>query len=162
MLAIIQAQPRYLGTIYSLIRELAKHEGILDKIQITEQQLGELLFGVNPYHFVAVALVNGNVVGIAMYNITYHNICFNAVPGIYLENLFVSPEFRGQGIGKALLTYVAGEAKAKNCSRVEWWVKRNNSAASHFYKSMGAIELADLAIYKCEKTCIDKLTENHE
>ena len=50
MLAIIQAQPRYLGTIYSLIRELAKHEGILDKIQISEQQLGALLFGTNPYH----------------------------------------------------------------------------------------------------------------
>lgn len=132
MLAITQAQPRYLGTIYSLIRELAKHEGILDRIQITEQQLEELLFAANPSHFVAVALVNGNVVGIAMYNMTYHNICFNAVPGLYLETLFVAPEWRGQGIGKALLTYVAGEARAKKCSRVEWWVKRNNIAASHF------------------------------
>ena len=162
MFSIIQAQPQYLGIIYSLIRELAKHEGILDKNKITEAQLGQLLFNANPYHFVAVALVNGNVVGIAMYNLTYHNICFNAVPGIYLENLFVASEFRGQGIGKALLTYVAGEAKAKNCSRVEWWVKRHNTAASDFYKSMGAIELGDLAIYKCEKTCIDKLTENNE
>ncbi|WP_019216637.1 hypothetical protein [Legionella tunisiensis] len=57
MFSIIQAQPQpqYLGTIYSLIREIAKHEGILDRIQITEQQLGQLLFGANPYHFVAVA-----------------------------------------------------------------------------------------------------------
>lgn len=162
MFSIIQAQPQYLGIIYSLIRELAKHEGILDRIQITEPQLGQLLFTANPYHFVAVALVNEQVVGLAMYNMTYHNICFNTVHGIYLENLYILPNFRGQGIGKALLTYVAGEAKAKSCSRVEWWVKRNNIEASNFYKSMGAIELDDLAIYKCEKACIDKLTGNHE
>ena len=90
MYTIIQAKPQYLGDIYSMILELAQHEGIYDRIRITESELGALLFCKQPNHFVAMALVDEELVGFAMYNVTYHNVCVNVTDGLYIENLYVA------------------------------------------------------------------------
>ena len=142
-----------------MILELAQHEGIRDKIRLTESQLAELLFCERPNHFVAMALNNAMLVGFAMYNLTHHNVCVNVTDGLYIENLYVTPEFRKQGMGTALLTYVAKIAKVSNASRIEWWVSRYNPEAQQFYEKIGAIALSDWNVYKCDIVCMDNLLE---
>lgn len=154
---IIQAKLQHLSQIYLIIIELAKYEGILDKIKITEKKLEELLFCSKPQHFVGVALANEQVCGLVMFNFTQNNVCFNDAKGIYIENLYVSPDFRRQGIGKALLNYVASKAAANNCSRIEWWVSQENKNAQNFYKKMGANSLADWKIFKLSQSGINSL-----
>jgi len=157
MMPIIQAKFQHLNQIYTMILELAKYEGILDKIKITEAQLADLLFCYQPNHFVGVALLNEQIHGLVMFNYTQNNICVNGTKGIYIENLYVSPEFRNQGIGSALLKYVARKAAANNCSRIEWWVSRDNKDARNFYKKMGAIALPGWNIFKCTQSGINNL-----
>ena len=154
---IIQAKPQYLSQIYSMILELAKYEGILDRIKITEPQLGNLLFCYQPHHFVGMALVDETLCGLVMFNYTHHNICVNVTRGIYIENLYVSPEFRKQGIGSSLFHYVACKAANNDCSRIEWWVSQRNQEASNFYKKIGALALSNWNIFKCDKINIKNL-----
>ncbi|HBD7094139.1 TPA: GNAT family N-acetyltransferase [Legionella pneumophila] len=157
MVAIIQAKSEYLSQIYTIILELAKYENILDKIKITESQLGELLFCNQPNHFIGVALVEEKICGLVMFNYTQNNICVNVTQGIYIENLYVSPPYRRQGIGCALFKYVACKAAAHNCSRIEWWVSRNNREARYFYKKIGGVALLDWQIFKCDQIGINNL-----
>ena len=159
MLSIIQAKSQYISNIYSMILELAQYEGIRDKIKITALQLEHLLFCAQPNHFVGIALMDERLCGFVMFNYTHHNICVNVTQGIYIENLYVAPEVRGQGIGHALFNYVEQQAYVRNCSRIEWWVSRNNPAASQFYKKIGAIALSDWVIYKCDRSGINNLLE---
>lgn len=154
---IIQAKLQHLRQIYLIIMKLAKHEGIVDKIKITERKLGELLFCSSPQHFVGVALANEQICGLVMFNFTQNNICFNDAKGIYIENLYVTPNFRLRGIGKALLNYVARKAADNNCSRIEWWVSRENKDAQNFYKKLGANSLADWKIFKLSQSEINNL-----
>ncbi|BCZ97688.1 GNAT family N-acetyltransferase [Legionella pneumophila serogroup 1] len=157
MVAIIQAKSEHLSQIYAIILELAKYENILDKIKITESQLGKLLFCNEPNHFIGVALVEEKICGLVMFNYTQNNICVNVTQGIYIENLYVSPPYRRQGIGCALFKYVACKAAAHNCSRIEWWVSRNNREARHFYKKIGGVALLDWQIFKCDQIGINNL-----
>ena len=140
-----------------MIIELAQYEGVEGLINITEPELADLLFCEKPNHFVGIALVAEQLVGLVMFNYTHHNICVNVTHGVYIENLYVSPKFRKQGIGSALLKYVAEKAKINNCSRIEWWVSREDPVASHFYQKIGAIALSDWAVFKCDRVGIDKL-----
>ncbi|WP_133139297.1 GNAT family N-acetyltransferase [Legionella genomosp. 1] len=157
MVTIIQAKSEYLSQIYAIILELAKYENILDKIKITESQLGELLFCHAPNHFVALALIDKKIGGLVMFNYTQNNICVNVTRGIYIENLYVSPLYRRQGIGCALFQYVACKATTDDCSRIEWWVSRNNREARHFYKKIGGVALLDWHVFKCDQTGINNL-----
>lgn len=92
-----------------------------------------------------------------MFNYTQNNICVNVTSGIYIENLYVSPQYRRQGIGCALFKYVACKAAAYNCSRIEWWVSRNNREARHFYKKIGGVALLEWQIFKCDQMGINNL-----
>lgn len=157
MFTIIQANSSYIGEIFSMILALARHEGIEDRIKISESQLGELLFHPQPRHFVGMALAQDKLVGLVMFNHTHHNICVNVTSGIYIENLYVASEFRKQGIGRALFHYVASQAKVQNCSRIEWWVSRANGEASRFYEKMEATALSNWNLYKCDQDGIDRL-----
>ncbi|MFO9228349.1 GNAT family N-acetyltransferase [Legionella pneumophila serogroup 1] len=157
MVTIIQAKLEYLNQIYEIILDLAKYENILDKIKITESQLGELLFCNQPNHFIGVALADKKICGLVMFNYTQNNICFNLTSGIYIESLYVSPQFRRKGIGCALFKYVACKAVECGCSRIEWWVSRNNKEARHFYKKIGGVALLDWQIFKCDQFGINNL-----
>jgi GNAT superfamily N-acetyltransferase len=122
--------------ILELIRALAVYEKLLDQFVITEAQLREHLFGPRPYAEVLLAEEGNQVVGYALFFHTYST--FLGRPSLYLEDLFVLPELRGQGHGKALLARLAKLAVERDCGRFEWMVLDWNTPAIQFYESLGA------------------------
>jgi GNAT superfamily N-acetyltransferase len=135
------AELRDVGAIVGLIRELAEFEKLTHMLQVTTERLRPQLFGERP---AAEALVvetgdgkgGGEVVAFALFFTNFST--FLAQPGLYLEDLYVRPEQRGRGIGKALLTRLASLAVERGCGRFEWTVLDWNETAIRFYKSMGA------------------------
>ena len=121
-----------------LIRGLAAYEKLLDEVEATEARLAATLFPATGPAAAecVVALADGAAAGFALY---FHNYStFLAKPGLYLEDLFVRPEFRGRGIGKALLLHLAELANRRGCGRMEWAVLDWNQPAIEFYESLGA------------------------
>ncbi|HLQ46394.1 MAG TPA: GNAT family N-acetyltransferase [Planctomycetaceae bacterium] len=132
--------------ILGLIRELAEYERLLDMVVATEASLQRSLFGPRPFAEALIAEVAGEAVGFAVF---FHNFStFLGKPGVYLEDLFVRPAFRGRGLGKALLTRVARIAVERDCGRMEWSVLHWNEPAIRFYESLGARPLSDWTMYR--------------
>ena len=126
--------------ILALIRGLAEYERAPEQVIATEEDLLRDGFGPNPFYFCLIAEHDGKPAGFAFYFFDYST--WIGRPGIYLEDLFVYPELRGLGIGKALLKQVAAIAVEKCCARLKWSVLDWNTPAIDFYKSMGG-ELMD-------------------
>lgn len=122
--------------ILAFIRALAAYEREPDAVVATEEGLLNDGFGPNPYYFCLIAENDGVPAGFALYFFNYST--WMGRPGIYLEDLFVLPEFRGLGIGKALLKQVAAIAVEKGCRRLQWEVLDWNTPAIDFYRAMGA------------------------
>jgi GNAT superfamily N-acetyltransferase len=122
--------------IIHLIRALSDYEKLSDQVVVTEAQLREHLFGARPYAEVLLAEEAGRVVGYALYFHSYST--FLGRPSLYLEDLFVLPEQRGKGHGKALLARLARIAVERDCGRFEWMVLDWNTPAIQFYESLGA------------------------
>jgi GNAT superfamily N-acetyltransferase len=136
-LRIFNARPQDSGLIYSLIRELAEYEKLLHEVEATEAGIAEALFGDNPRLFCEIAEWNGEPVGFAVWFLNFST--FSGRHGIYLEDLFVRPAFRGKGIGKALLAYLAKNCVENDWSRLQWSVLDWNAPSIAFYKSLGAV-----------------------
>lgn len=122
--------------ILELIRGLADYEKLSHEVVATEEALHRQLFGSVPAAHVVIAEVEGRAAGFALYFFNFST--FLAKPGLYLEDLFVKPEYRGQGTGKALLLHLAKLANARGCGRMEWTVLDWNESAIKFYESLGA------------------------
>jgi hypothetical protein len=138
------AQPRDTGILLSLIRALAQYERLPHLVVGTEAQLREELFGARPVIEAVVGWEDERAVGFALY---FHNFStFLARRGLYLEDLFVVPEARGRGYGKALMRHVARVAVERECGRFEWAVLDWNQPAIDFYRSLGAEVLPDWRI----------------
>src|SRR5215212_1419037 len=136
MIVIRPATPADLSLILSFIRGLAEYERLLDECVATENRLREHLFGARPYCEVVIAEDAEGPAGFALF---FHNYStFLAKPGIYLEDLFVRPERRGRGFGKALLAHLARVAVERGCGRLEWSVLDWNEPSIGFYRSLGA------------------------
>jgi GNAT superfamily N-acetyltransferase len=149
------ATPTDIPALWQLIQALAEYEHLSQAVTGTPEQLAEHLFGSRPYAEVLVAEVAGQVVGQALF---FHNYStFLTQPGIYLEDLFVLPEHRGAGIGKALLLAVAGLALARGCGRFEWSVLDWNESAIGFYQKMGAVVLPDWRICRVDQGTLLKM-----
>ena len=132
--------------IAELIRGLAQYERLADEVTMTEEKLERALFGPRPYAETLIAESGGKPVGFALF---FHNFStFLAQPGIYLEDLFVLPEHRGEGVGKALLEKLAQLAVERDCGRLEWAVLDWNESAIGFYKRLGARPNADWTVYR--------------
>jgi len=132
--------------ILAFIRALAEYEKLLDACVATEDALRQTLFGKHPYAEILIADYNGAPAGFALF---FHNYStFLAKPGIYLEDLFVDPAFRGKGIGKALLTKLAALAVERNCGRLEWSVLDWNEPSIGFYKSLGAVPMDEWTMFR--------------
>lgn len=132
--------------IYSLIKGIAEYEKLSNKVTATEEKIRETLFGDKSYAEVIIAEYENEPVGQALF---FHNYStFLAQPGIYLEDLFVKPEFRNKGIGKELLKSLVEIAKERNCGRVEWMVLNWNKPAIDFYKSLGAVPMDKWTTYR--------------
>ena len=140
------AQPSDVPAIYSLICDLAEFEELRHTIEATEPDLLKHLFGDCPAAEVLVAVEEGQTVGIALFFKTFST--FVGKCGIYLEDIYVRPEHRGHGIGRALLKAVARVAVERNCGRLEWSVLKWNEPAIRFYQSLGAKPLDDWTMYR--------------
>jgi GNAT superfamily N-acetyltransferase len=129
-----------------LIRQLAKHARMEHELTFDERQVRDHLFGPRPWAEALVAEEAGQVVGFALF---FHNYStFAGKPGLYLEDLFVEPEYRGRGHGKALFEAVVRLAAERGCGRMEWSVLDWNEPAIRFYRSLGAKALDEATIYR--------------
>ena len=155
MLRLRQANVGDVPTIASLIRELAAYEKLLDRVSLDEERLGRHLFGDRPYAEVVLAEVDGEATGFALF---FHNYStFLGRPGIYLEDLFVRPEQRGGGVGRALLTHLARLALDRGCGRLEWSVLDWNEPAIGFYRRLGATANSEWTGYRLEGEALERL-----
>jgi GNAT superfamily N-acetyltransferase len=132
--------------IADLIRGLARYEKLEHEVVMTEEKLTDTLFGEHRYAETLIAEQDGKPVGFALF---FHNYStFLAQPGIYLEDLFVVPEQRGGGVGRALLEWLAQTAVDRGCGRLEWAVLNWNRDAIRFYERLGARPNADWTVYR--------------
>jgi GNAT superfamily N-acetyltransferase len=132
--------------IAELIRGLARYEKLEHEVVMTEEKLTDSLFGDRPYAETLIAEEDGEPIGFALF---FHNYStFLAQPGIYLEDLFVLPERRGGGVGRALLERLAQVAVERGCGRLEWAVLDWNVDAIRFYERLGAKPNAEWTVYR--------------
>ena len=145
-LVIRQGEHSDVPLIAELIRGLARYEKLEHELTMTEERLAANLFGPHHYAETLIAEVDGTPVGFALF---FHNFStFLAKPGIYLEDLFVIPEHRGRGVGRALLKELARLAVERECGRLEWSVLDWNEDAISFYERLGARPNSEWTIYR--------------
>ncbi len=140
------ATPEDVPAIARLIRALAEYEKLSHQVVLQEEDLARHLFGERPHAEVLLAQDAGAVVGFALFFPTYST--FLARPSLYLEDLFVLPEFRGRGHGRALFTRLAQLALERGCGRFEWSVLDWNAPAIAFYESFGARPQQEWTVFR--------------
>lgn len=144
------------GLILSFIKGLASYEKMLDQVVDTEEQLEQWIFDKRKAE-VIFACEDGKEVGFALF---FHNFStFLGRAGIYLEDLFVLPEYRGRGYGKALLRKLAQIAVERECGRLEWWCLDWNKPSIDFYLSLGAKPMDEWTVYRVTGETLKKLAE---
>ena len=142
--------------ILRFIKELADYEKMLDEVVATEEILKEWIFAKNKAEVIFV-LENDVEVGFALF---FHNFStFLGRSGVYLEDLFVKPAYRGKGYGKGLLKKLAQIAVERGCGRLEWWCLDWNKPSIDFYRSMGAEPMDDWTVYRVAGDTLQKLAE---
>jgi GNAT superfamily N-acetyltransferase len=141
--------------ILSLIRELADYERAPDAVVATDVGLREVLFGAQPSAEVLLALENADPVGFAVYFFNFST--WLGRPGLYLEDLFVRPNVRGKGYGRALLERLAQIAQERGCGRMEWAVLDWNDPAIQFYRKLGAEPMNEWTVFRLTQDGIAKL-----
>jgi GNAT superfamily N-acetyltransferase len=152
------ATPNDLPLIAQLIRDLAEYEKLAHAVDFKEEELRQHLFGARPCAEALIAEEDGQGVGFALF---FHNFStFHGKPGVYLEDLFVRPEHRGKGHGKALLAKLAQLALERGCCRLEWAVLDWNKPSIDFYESLSAKPLSDWIIYRLTGEALGKLARN--
>jgi GNAT superfamily N-acetyltransferase len=141
--------------ILSLIEELAGYERLSHEVVATEETLRDSLFGERRLAETLLAYLGDDPAGFALF---FHNFStFLGRPGIYLEDLYVRPEFRGAGVGRALLVHIAGLARDRNCGRLEWSVLDWNEPAIGFYESVGASPVSGWKVYRVTGEALEEL-----
>ena len=156
-LLIRAATPADAGEVMRLIRALAEYEKLSDMCVGTPEMLREALFGARPSCEALVAERGGRSVGFALFFTTFST--FLCQPGLYLEDLFVEPEHRGAGIGKALLRRLAALALERGCGRFEWRVLDWNEPSIRFYKSLGAAIMPEWELVRMTQPQIEALAK---
>ena len=144
--------------ILQLIRDLAAYERAPNEVTATKEQLVDVLFGQKPAAEVLLAFENGTPAGFAVF---FHNFStWLGRPGLYLEDLFVKPEMRGKGYGRALLVDLAKIARERGCGRMEWAVLNWNDPAIQFYRKLGAKPMDEWTVFRLTRDGIAKLAES--
>jgi GNAT superfamily N-acetyltransferase len=141
--------------ILALIKELAGYERLSHEVVATEEALRDSLFGERRVAEALLGYLGGDPAGFALF---FHNFStFLGRPGIYLEDLYVRPEFRGAGVGRALLVHIAGLARDRNCGRLEWSVLDWNEPAIGFYRRIGASPVSGWTVYRVTGEALEEL-----
>jgi GNAT superfamily N-acetyltransferase len=157
---IRRVRPDDIPAIYQLIRELAEYERSLPEVTGTQDQLHESLFGPDPAVFAHVAEHEGRIAGFALWFLNYSTwLCSH---GIYLEDLYVTPELRGHGIGKALLAELADLCVRRGYGRLEWWVLDWNEPARGFYRSLGAVAMDEWTVHRLTGQALAELAASRD
>lgn len=150
------AERRDTGLILQFIRELADYEKMLDEVVADETILEEWIFNKQKAE-VIFALESGKEIGFALF---FHNFStFLGRAGIYLEDLYVKPEYRGKGCGKAILKKLAAIAVERGCGRLEWWCLDWNKPSIDFYLSLGAKPMSDWTVYRIDGDTLKNLAK---
>ncbi len=132
--------------VFDFIRKLADYENLLHEVQATVEDIRDGLFGTEPRCHCDLAYWNGEPAGFALWFYNYST--FRGKAGIYLEDLFVDKDKRGNGIGKALLKHLAKRCVAEDLPRLQWWVLNWNAPSIEFYKSLGATPQDEWTVYR--------------
>jgi len=144
--------------ILELIRDLATYERAPNEVTATEEQLVDVLFGQKPVAEVLLAFEGKSPIGFAVF---FHNFStWLGRPGLYLEDLFVKPEKRGKGYGRALLVDLAKIARDRACGRMEWAVLNWNEPAIKFYRALGAEPLDEWTVFRLTREGIAELAKS--
>ena len=143
---IVPATVRDVPAIFEMIRALAEYERLAHAVSTSEDALREVLFGPSPAAEVVLGFEGAEPVGIAIF---FHNFStFLGKRGLYLEDLFVKPEYRGRGYGRRLLAHLAALAIARDCGRMEWSVLDWNTPAIGFYTKLGAVPMEEWTVFR--------------
>ncbi len=156
-LSIRRAEERDAALVFGLIRELAEYERLAHEVDATEADVATALFAPQPRVFADIAEWEGRPAGFALW--FYNFSTFRGRHGIYLEDLFVRPEFRSKGIGKALLSHLARRCVAEGLPRLEWWVLDWNEPALRFYRSIGAVPMEEWTVQRVTGEALNTLAE---
>jgi GNAT superfamily N-acetyltransferase len=152
---IAPAVPADVSLLLALITELADYEKLRHEVVATEASVSQALFGPRPSAEAVIARIAGEPAGFALY---FHNFStFLGKHGLYLEDLFVRPAYRGRAIGKALLRYLAALALQRDCGRFEWAVLDWNRPARDFYEALGAQAKSDWIIHRVSGDALKRL-----
>ena len=155
MLQIKPAREADVAQILRFIRELARYERLEHEVIATEADLRAALFGERPFAEALLARLDGAPAGFALF---FHNFStFTGRPGLYLEDLYVTPPARGRGIGRQLLRHLATVAIERRCARVDWAVLDWNTSAIAFYRSLGAQPLEDWRVFRLTGAPLEQL-----
>lgn len=143
--------------IFGFICDLASYEKLRDAVRTTPEQLAHSLFGEAPGAEVLIGEINGVARGFALF---FHNFStFEGRRGVYLEDLFVTPDARGSGLGRALLSALAKIALARDCARFEWSVLDWNAPALGFYRALGAVPMEEWTVQRLDGKSLIELAE---
>jgi len=153
------AVPDDVGQVVDLVRQLARYERCEDAVQATEEDFRRALFCTSPQVFALVAEAEGKVIGIAVYFVSFST--WTGRHGLYLEDLFVVPEHRSRGVGRALLGSLAARALDRGCARLEWAVLDWNRPAIDFYRSLGAIANDDWTTFRLSGAALAEVGDRH-
>ena len=145
------------GIVLQLIHDLAVYEKAPNEVEATEKELLETIFSSDPKVFCDLVEVDGEIAGMAIWFLNYST--WQGKHGIYLEDLFVKPEYRGRGYGKALLKHLAKICDDKGYGRFQWWVLDWNSPAIEFYRSLGAVAMDEWTVYRVSGQALKELGE---
>ncbi len=149
------ATPEDVVTILGFIRDLAAFEREPDAVEASEATLAEALFGASPAAEAVIAEADGGAVGFAVF---FHNFStWTGRRGVYLEDLYVTPQARGRGVGKALLQHLAALALDRGCARFEWSVLDWNADAIAFYRSIGAVAMDEWTVQRVSGEALARL-----
>jgi GNAT superfamily N-acetyltransferase len=157
-LAIRSAVPGDVALVLTLVRELAVYEGLADEVDATEEALAASLFCDHPRVFADIAAWDGEPAGFALW--FYNFSTFRGRHGIYLEDLFVRPDHRRRGIGRALLGHLARRCVGEGLPRLEWWVLDWNEPSLAFYRSLGAVPMDGWTVQRLTGEALTTLAKN--
>lgn len=154
-LVIRRAVPGDEALVHDYVCKLADYERLRHEVKASIGDLREALFGSRPRVFCEIAAWDGAPCGMALW--FYNFSTFHGKHGLYLEDLFVDPEFRGKGVGKALLRHLAGICQREGLTRLQWWVLDWNEPSIAFYKSIGAVPQDEWTVFRVSGEALDRL-----
>ena len=156
-LAIRPARPGEASLVFQFVRELAEYEKLEHEVQATEAMIDAALFGEQPRVFCDIAEWDGEPVGFAVWFLNFST--FSGRPGIYLEDIFVRPAFRGRGVGKALMVHLARKCVENGWARLQWSVLDRNTPSIEFYKSLGGVLLDEWTVVRVSGDALTRLAK---